>query len=67
MASWYCIEQRGLRPPGVQPVRQGPSDGGADLGDRFSQALALVLGEPPPHAGDDFSRTDVFRYEPPQA
>lgn len=46
---------------------KGRHAAGLNFGDCFSYALAQVLGEPLLSKGDDFSRTDVTRYEPPQA
>jgi ribonuclease VapC len=46
---------------------EGRHAAGLKFGDCFSYALAQVLGEPLLFKGDDFARTDVTRYEPPQA
>lgn len=46
---------------------KGRHAAGLNFGDCFSYALAQVLGEPLLYKGDDFSRTDVTRYEPSQA
>ncbi|MFN8093620.1 MAG: type II toxin-antitoxin system VapC family toxin [Vicinamibacteria bacterium] len=46
---------------------EGRHPAGLNFGDCFSYALAQSLGEPLLYKGDDFSRTDVTRYEPPQA
>lgn len=46
---------------------KGRHAAGLNFGDCFAYALAESLGEPLLYKGEDLSRTDVARYEPPPA
>ena len=61
------VEQGKVARQAFSRFGKGRHAAGLNFGDCFSYALAQVLGEPLLFKGDDFSRTDVTRYEPPQA
>lgn len=61
------VEQGKVARQAFSRFGKGRHAAGLNFGDCFSYALAQVLGEPLLYKGDDFSRTDVTRYEPPQA
>lgn len=61
------VEQGKVARQAFSRFGKGRHPAGLDFGDCFSYALAQVLGEPLLYKGDVFSRTDVTRYEPPQA
>lgn len=45
---------------------KGRHPAGLNYGDCFAYALAIVLGQPLLFKGDDFSQTDVSRYDRPR-
>ena len=61
------VEQAKLARQAFSRFGKGRHAAGLNFGDCFSYALAQTLGEPILYKGEDFSRTDVTRYEPPVA
>jgi ribonuclease VapC len=61
------LEQGRLARQAFSRFGKGRHEAGLNFGDCFSYALAQVLGEPLLFKGEDFSRTDVIRYQPPLA
>ena len=61
------VEQGKIARQAFSRFGKGRHAAGLNFGDCFSYALAQALGEPLLYKGEDFSRTDVVRYEPPVA
>jgi len=61
------LEQGRLARQAFSRFGKGRHEAGLNFGDCFSYALAQVLGEPLLFKGEDFSRTDIVRYQPPLA
>jgi ribonuclease VapC len=61
------VEQGNLARQAFSRFGKGRHAAGLNFGDCFSYALAQTLGEPLLYKGEDFSLTDVTRYEPPVA
>jgi ribonuclease VapC len=59
------LEQGRLARQAFSRFGKGRHEAGLNFGDCFSYALAQVLGEPLLFKGEDFSRTDVPRCQPP--
>jgi ribonuclease VapC len=59
------VEQGMLARHAFSRFGKGRHPAGLNFGDCFSYALAQSLGEPLLYKGEDFSHTDVSRYEPP--
>lgn len=59
------LEQGRLARQAFSRFGKGRHEAGLNFGDCFSYALAQVLGEPLLFKGEDFSRSDVIRYQPP--
>jgi ribonuclease VapC len=59
------LEQGRLARQAFSRFGKGRHEAGLNFGDCFSYALAQVLGEPLLFKGEDFSRTDVARWQVP--
>jgi ribonuclease VapC len=59
------LEQGRLARLAFSRFGKGRHEGALNFGDCFSYALAQVLGEPLLFKGEDFSRTDVARWQVP--
>jgi ribonuclease VapC len=61
------VEQGEIARQAFSRFGKGRHAAGLNFGDCFSYALAQALGEPLLYKGEDFSLTDVTRYEVPPA
>jgi len=61
------VEQGKIARQAFSRFGKGRHAAGLNFGDCFSYALAQALGEPLLYKGEDFSLTDVTRYEAPLA
>ena len=61
------VEQGKIARQAFSRFGKGRHAAGLNFGDCFSYALAQALGEPLLYKGEDFSLTDVARYEAPLA
>lgn len=61
------LEQGKLARQAFSRFGKGRHAAALNFGDCFAYALAQVLGEPLLYKGDDFSRTDIARYQAPPA
>lgn len=61
------LEQGKLARQAFSRFGKGRHAAALNFGDCFAYALAQVLGEPLLYQGDDFSRTDIARYQAPPA
>jgi ribonuclease VapC len=61
------LEQGQIARQAFSRFGKGRHPAGLNFGDCFSYALAQALGEPLLFKGDDFTRTDVLRWEAPLA
>ena len=61
------VEQARVARAAYSRFGKGRHPAALNFGDCFSYALAQVLGEPLLFKGEDFSRTDISRYQPPLA
>ena len=59
------LEQGKLAREAFSRFGKGRHAAGLNFGDCFAYALAQVLGQPLLYKGEDFSRTDVPRHQPP--
>jgi len=61
------LEQGKLARQAFSRFGKGRHAAALNFGDCFAYALAQVLGEPLLYKGEDFSRTDISRYQAPPA